>query len=297
MQKTPWTEADKVNWRNEQEIKRSYLDEVVTKIDALRDRFEVTQYGALSYDVEKYPLFIIKTKNFDSSKKTILVTGGVHGYEISGVHGALSFLDIEALNYTEQFNFIVTPCISPWGYETINRWNPLALDPNRSFVQDGPAEECNQVMQAIADIGVDIFAHFDLHETTDTDNTVFRPALEKRDGIAQDVWDIPDGFYLVGDSENPTPEFQQAIIESVRSVTYIAPADENSKIIGEPIEQEGVINYPLKKLNLCASFSKARFCTTTEVYPDSPKVNDEDCVKAQVAAIIGGLEYLVRLVK
>ena len=123
----------------------------------------------------------------------------------------------------------------------------------------------------------------------------YRPitdALEKRDGVKQEVWDIPDGFYLVGDSDNPRDEFQKAMIDSVKKVTHIAPCDKNGKIIGEEISQEGVINYPVKKLNLCAGFSNSEYCTTTEVYPDSPKANDEICAKAQVAAISGGLDYL-----
>jgi len=292
---TPWGEKEKSNWLTEQVVQRSYLDTVVSKIDALRNKFDVSQYGSLSYAPEKYPLFTLRSLNFDSSKKTILVTGGVHGYETSGVHGALMFLEQEAQNFIDQFNIIVAPCISPWGYETINRWNPNTIDPNRSFVEDGPSEECNLLMQEIASLKINIFAHIDLHETTDTDNSVFRPALEKRDGVTQEVWDIPDGFYLVGDSEKPEAEFQKAMIDSVREVTHIAPADESGKIIGEDITQEGVINYPIKKLNLCAGFSKATYCSTTEVYPDSPKVNDEDCAKAQVAAIKGGLDYLIKL--
>lgn len=289
---TPWGETEKTNWLNEQTVKRSYLDEVVSKINVLEGKFNITQYGALSYAPEKYPLFILKSLGFDTSKKNILVTGGVHGYETSGVHGALSFLENKASNYTTDFNIIAAPCISPWGYETINRWNNKAVDPNRSFFDNSPSEECRFAMKAVTDMNIDIFAHIDLHETTDTDNSVFRPALEQRDGIKQEVWDIPDGFYLVGDSENPRDEFQKAIIDSVRKVTHIAPPDENGKIIGKEITQEGVINYPVKKLNLCSGFSNAAYCTTTEVYPDSPKVNDEDCINAQVAAVCGGLDYL-----
>jgi hypothetical protein len=290
---TPWGEKEKSNWLKEQVVKRSYIDDVVSKIDLLRGEFEVTSYGELSYAPEKYPLFMIKNLNFDPSKKNILITGGVHGYETSGVHGALLFLEKEASNYTDKFNIIVAPCISPWGYETINRWNPYTIDPNRSFIKDGPSEECNLFMQEIAALKIDIFAHIDLHETTDTDNTVFRPAKEKRDGIAQDLWDIPDGFYLVGNTENPTAQFQKAMIDAVRGVTHIAPADKNGKIIGVDITQEGVINYPIKSLNLCAGFSNAIYCSTTEVYPDSPKANDEICAKAQVTSICGGLEYLL----
>lgn len=292
---TPWGEKDKQNWLAEQTVKRSYIEEVVSKIDSLKNQFDVSQYGALSYNPESYPLFILKNLNFDPSKKNILITGGVHGYETSGVHGALQFLSDKASNYTDHFNVIAAPCVSPWAYETINRWNPKAVDPNRSFFTGGPAEECHLLMKALSSIDLNIFAHFDLHETTDTDNSVFRPALEKRDGVPQEVWDIPDGFYLVGDSENPKREFQKAIIDSVRKVTHIAPADQNGQIIGNKITQEGVINYPVKKLNLCAGFTKATYCTTTEVYPDSHKVSDEDCVGAQIAAVCGGLGYLLGL--
>lgn len=288
----PWGPTEKNQWFQEQTIKRSYLKEVVSKIENLRSQFQIEQYGALSLNPALYPLFLIKSKNIDPSKKTVLITGGVHGYETSGVHGALGFFEKAASRYTNQFNFVCAPCISPWAYETINRWNPKAIDPNRNFKADSPAEECALFLAAMTKLNVNPFVHIDLHETTDTDNTVFRPALEARDGIPQELWEIPDGFYLVGDTDNPQPGFQKAIIDAVKPVTHIAPHDENGKIIGVPIEQDGVINYETKKLSLCAGFSEAQYTTTTEVYPDSPKVTDAICIEAQIAAIEGGLNYL-----
>lgn len=287
---TPWTQADKDNWFKEQKIKRSYKEEVVTKIEKLKTQMDVVHYGNLSYNTDRYPLYFIKTRNFDKNKKTVLITGGVHGYETSGVHGALSFMENKAQNYS-RFNIVCFPCISPWGYETINRWNPLALDPNRSFRENSPAEECRNFLTAVSTLG-EIFVHLDLHETTDTDNTIFRPALAARDGKEEDFSEIPDGFYLVGDTRRPHPEFQKAIIDSVRKVTHIAPPDSEGNIIGVPLEQEGVINYDKRKLFLCGGFSEAEYITTTEVYPDSPKSSDAICVDAQVAAIVGGLDFL-----
>lgn len=287
----PWGPIEKENWFKQQTIKRSYKDEVISKIDKLKSSFDVIQYGSLSYDTDKYPLFMIKSKNFDALKKTILITGGVHGYETSGVHGALSFMETEAKNFP-QFNIVCFPCISPWGYETINRWNPLAIDPNRSFRLGTPSEECRHFLNAVDSLKVKIYAHFDLHETTDTDNTIFRPALAARDGKPEDNDEIPDGFYLVDDSGRAKKDFQKAIIDAVRKVTHIAPPDKDGKIIGVAIEQEGVINYDMKKLSLCGGFSDAEYTTTTEVYPDSPKATDAICIEAQVAAITGGLNYL-----
>jgi hypothetical protein len=249
------------------------------------------QYGALSQDPARYPLFLLRSRHFDRAKETLLVTGGVHGYETSGVHGALAFLEKAAPGYESAFNLVCAPCVSPWAYETINRWNASAIDPNRSFREESPAEECRHILNAMR--GLELLANFDLHETTDTDKTVFRQALEARDGLEPQEIGIPDGFYVVGDAEKPQAAFQAAIIAAVRKVTHIAPADANGCLIGDPVEQEGVINYPLKKLSLCTGFSGAPYVSTTEVYPDSPRVTPQACLEAQVAAVKGGIEYLL----
>ena len=287
-----WGEAERKAWREQRDVKRSYQEEVVTKIDALRERFDVEQYGALSYDEVRFPLFCIKTRNWDAAKPVVLVTGGVHGYETSGVHGALKFVDTQAERYAEHFNIVVAPCVSPWGYEVINRWNPNAIDPNRSFYANSPAEESANLIKLVATLG-DFLMHIDLHETTDSDETEFRPALAARDGLEYIEGMIPDGFYTVGDTENPQPEFQKAVIESVAKVTHIAPADDKGEIIGSPVVQFGVINYPMVKLGLCGGVTNCTYGTTTEVYPDSPKVTDEECNDAQVAAVVGGLDYVL----
>jgi hypothetical protein len=295
-----WGQAEKIQWLSKQTIKRSYQEEVIEKLVTLKDEFDVEQYGTLSYDLERYPLYVVKTRHWDDKKPTVLVTGGVHGYETSGVQGAIRFLVSKADGYQQKFNIIVAPCISPWGYETINRWNPKAIDPNRSFYAGSPSEECAALMTYIAELNgavkkQDICAHIDLHETTDSDNSEFRPALSARDAVSHDNWSIPDGFYLVGDSEKPVADFQKSVIDSVEKVTHIAPADEGGKLIGVDLEQWGVINYDTKALGLCIAFSEPEYGTITEVYPDSPKVDDENCILAQVAAVTGGLDHIIKL--
>ncbi|MGR5117125.1 M14 family metallopeptidase [Vibrio astriarenae] len=289
----PWGDEEKKAWLDSRAVQRLYQEEVVPKIQALADQFYINQYGALSYDADRFPLFCLKSKNWDEDKPIVVVTGGVHGYETSGVHGALLFAKQHAEAYEDKFNFIIAPCVSPWGYEVINRWNPNAIDPNRSFYQDSPAEESAALRALVKDL--DVLAHFDLHETTDSDETEFRPALAARDGKAYIEGMIPDGFYTVGDTLNPQPEFQKAIIDSVRKVTHIAPADDNGQIIGADVVQDGVILYPMVELALCGGVTNCQYGTTTEVYPDSAKVTDDECNRAQVAAIVGGLDYLVTL--
>lgn len=287
----PWTDAEKAAWYEGREIQRSYEHEVLDKLADLRETFEVVKYGSLPTDPERYPLFAVKMLAEDENLPWVLITGGVHGYETSGVQGALAFLRTLAEEYRGKVNLIVAPCVSPWGYEVINRWNPKTVDPNRSFKKETDSEEAEALMKFIAGFDVKWLMHMDLHETTDSDEEEFRPALSARDGEAYEPGLIPDGFYTVGDTDNPQPEFQRAIISSVEKVTHIAPPDENNQIIGSDVTQNGVINYPCAPLGLCAGMTGARFTTTTEVYPDSPKATPEICNQAQVAAVRGGLEY------
>ncbi|WP_160153759.1 M14 family metallocarboxypeptidase [Microbulbifer sp. ALW1] len=288
---TPWGDAERAEWLSRQTCHRSYTAEVVSKIERLHDRFDLEEYGRLDYGSESFPLLAIRSRDWNDDLPVVLVTGGVHGYETSGVHGALQFVDRHASDYAGRVNLLVAPCVSPWGYERINRWNPNAIDPNRSFYENSPAEESAALLELVAPIRDRAVMHIDLHETTDTDESEFRPALAARDGKLFTPGGIPDGFYLVDDSENPQPEFQQAVIAAVEKVTHIAPADDNNEIIGSPVVARGVIEYPLKQLGLCASITNAPFKTTTEVYPDSPRATPEQCNTAQAVAVCAAIDF------
>ena len=136
--------------------------------------------------------------------------------------------------------------------------------------------------------------HIDLHETTDTDHTEFRPALAARDGASLSSGPIPDGFYTVGPTARPALDFQAAVIASVARATHIADADERGCIIGVPISRPGVILYDARPLGLCMGLTDAPLATTTEVYPDSPRTTPEACIVAQVAAVEGALAFASR---
>ena len=332
-----WGAAERAEWLATRKIVRSYHQEVLERMGELEERYVVTRYGALSHDKERYPLYSVRTRNWSPSKPSVLVTGGVHGYETSGVQGALLFLlGGEAEAYSETFNIMVAPCISPWGYETIQRWNAQAVDPNRSFNPHGEVvegrsfnpeaatEESSALIAHLNELGVDQWmCHIDLHETTDTDESEFCPAKAARNGEPYTPQTIPDGFYLVSDITEPQAEWHKAMIEAVRQVrlarhavchrrpasgthltavspraavqvTHIAPPDEEGLIIGEPVLQDGVIGIPSPRtIGLCAGVTNARYATTTEVYPDSPQADDEQCNRAQVACITAGLDHIM----
>jgi hypothetical protein len=280
----PWGPNERAQWLARQVRRRSYADDVLARIDALRPRFDVEEYGRLDYADESFSLHAIRSRAWREDGPNVLVTGGVHGYETSGVQGALQFVEHHADDYSGRVNLLVVPCVSPWAYERIHRWNADAIDPNRSFRADSPAGEAAALMRLVAPLRERFDVHIDLHETTDSDESEFRPALAARDGKPFEPGTVPDGFYLVGDAEDPQAEFQQAVIAAVAKVTHIAPADANGEIIGTPIVAPGVINYPVKALGLCTCITSARYRTITEVYPDSALATPEQCNAAQVAA-------------
>jgi len=288
----PWGGPERAAWRSLQRARRSYRTDVLDALHRLRDRFDVEEYGRLDYGSDGvFPLLAVRSRGWTAARPTVLVTGGVHGYETSGVQGALQFLGRSTIDEAAQVNLLVVPCVSPWAYERIHRWNPDAIDPNRSFHAGSPAAESAALWALLDPVRDAVTTHIDLHETTDSDESEFRPALAARNGEAFVPDGIPDGFYLCADAANPQPAFQQAIIEAVAKVTHIAPPDDKGEIIGSPVVAHGVIEYDYRRLGLCAGITNARYTTTTEVYPDSPRATPAQCNEAQVAAVDAAIGF------
>mgnify|MGYP001551782130 CR=1 FL=1 len=180
---TPWGAPERAQWRASQKKLRSYSDEVLSKVKPLERDFDLIVYGSLDYAPDgTYPLVMLKSRPWDDALPLVMVTGGVHGYETSGVHGALLFAARDAQAFAGKVNLLIAPCVSPWGYERIHRWNPDALDPNRNFRADSPAQESAALWRLLSLLRDTTRMHIDLHETTDPDESEFRPALAARDG-------------------------------------------------------------------------------------------------------------------
>ena len=302
-QKQPWGPEKKLKWFVDQRVKRSYRDDVLTRLEKLRESggssFVFEKYGSLTIDPEKFPLHAVRVGNRPGAPN-ILVTGGVHGYETSGVKGALLFLEEHAVRYATHFNFVVAPCVSPWSYETVNRLDPVMENPNRQFKDDSQAEESLFLVNYLKRLNEIFSGHLDLHETTDSDRT-FLPEEYDKNGLvldAKDV-DIPDGFYLIGPEGKVRPELEKAILDSVRKVTHIAKSDARGMILDTPLTSEGVIHTSVA--GLCAEFTDAASkwgAYTTEMYPDSerfksmtPAQVESLCADTQIACLRGALDF------
>ena len=208
----PWGATELAAWRARQVRQRSHADDVLAPARHLAQAWELLQYGEVVYGDERYPLVALRSRGWRPSLPGVLVTGGVHGYETSGVLGALRFAEQHAAAWDGQANLLIVPCVSPWAFGRIHRWNFDAVDPNRHFRTGTTVQECAALLRLVAPLRGQWTAHIDLHETTDTDESEYRPALAARDGLPFVPGHIPDGFYLVDDTDNPQPDFQAAII-------------------------------------------------------------------------------------
>src|SRR5574343_189111 len=87
----PWQATHRAHWRARQTRQRSYDRDVCEALEPLRAQWHVQTYGTVVYDTQRYPLYALRSPDWDAARPTVLVTGGVHGYETSGVLGALAF--------------------------------------------------------------------------------------------------------------------------------------------------------------------------------------------------------------
>ncbi|MEZ0226084.1 MAG: peptidase [Alphaproteobacteria bacterium] len=285
----PWGPEEKKAWLERQTIQRSYQHDVVDRLKALpEDQFKLEQYGALSHDPARYPLLRVMTQPWVEENPTIIITGGVHGYEDSGITGALRFLEEVAPQYAGKVNFVVYPCVSPFAYEINHRWTAKALDTNRHFIPAGEAEESIALMASVKSLKMHFNAAVDLHETNyrDIDLTAERRA---RDGQQLEPGDdyIPEGYYAVVPSQADVP-FAKQVIEDVRKVTPICT---DKEILGYPSDGGVIVIDNLK--TLCQDFMRqfADVGITTEIYPD--KCSRDEAEKAQIATIKTAVKWVL----
>jgi hypothetical protein len=295
-----WGPEEIAAWRKRHPVVRSYQKDVVARLKKLSTKkLNVQQYGALSHDPERYPLYRVLSKNWNNNNPTILITGGVHGYEDSGITGALRFLEEVAPKYAGKVNFVVYPCVSPFAYEINHRWNWNAQDPNRHFRNDLPtleaAEESALLMRSLTAAKQELLGTkpfdfaIDLHETNYRDIELGKERHARDGSIPPSEPEvIPNGFYLCVTGQEHVATGQQ-FVEAARKETPICT---DEQIIGYA-NQKGVIVVD-DVTGVCQGFTAtlSRMSMTTEIYPDKSPVREAQ--NAQLAVLKKAIALVLR---
>ena len=189
--------------------KRDYA-QVLNRLNlALGDVSKIHTLGYIQNPNNHYPFkkIFIGQKN----SKRVLISAGIHGDEPAGIETICAFLESGMYkSYLNKWDFIILPCINPYGFEHDIRENQDNKDLNRLFKLNAPPLEVRLAQSVIESSYFNLT--LELHEDSDS-----------------------HGYYLFQKSNKPFGiELGYKIIESVKKVI---PINLNKKIDDIPAEK------------------------------------------------------------
>lgn len=250
--------------------------------------------GYVTYHDVSYPIVMSLIGPYDPSKPSVLIQGGTHGYEPSGVFANLQFSK-EAAQYIERYNIFAIACTNPWAFVKDQRWGAHGVDGNRGWhvgSQNQEAEALILFMQREYPEAMQrgFHIHISNHEWPVERDNEFDALKAQRNGQEFTPSDLTSEtrseFFLIEDGQRNNRTVAKAVINSVENVMPILKPDGKGCIYDTPIQQKGVIHTNLQNIDVL--FTNASIALTTEI-----KVGTEDTdvlVNAQVAAIHAALD-------
>src|SRR6185503_2993050 len=98
------------------------------RVNAIRP-YDVETLGA----VGGQDIVLLKPRDADASKPSILAAGGFHGEEPAGPWGIVEFLETAAEATLKSVNYSFLPLVNPTGFIKAQRLNIYGENPNRGF--------------------------------------------------------------------------------------------------------------------------------------------------------------------
>ena len=167
-----------------------------------------------------YPLIKIVLGKGNSLRA--LLSAGIHGDEPGGIESIINFLkNSNYLDYINEWEITLLPCINPYGYEFGTRTNHQGKDLNRLFKLKNPPEE---VVFAQSILETDFKLIIDLHEDNES-----------------------HGYYLYQTGLSKT--FEKIGLEILNSLEGIMPINLETEIAGSQADQ-GIIGKELEILSM-----------------------------------------------
>ena len=122
---------------------RDYPEIVRRLTSAAKPCWRLTEAGK----VWGYPWFVVE-RIVSRSAPTVLLSGGMHGEEPGGVEGVLRWL--EGGKWARwRVNWLLFPCINPYGWERNQRTNAQRRDINRQFRTRTNTPESNLIKRIV----------------------------------------------------------------------------------------------------------------------------------------------------
>jgi len=142
-----------------------------------------------------------------------LITAGIHGDEPGGIESIFYYLrNKEYLDYINEWEITLLPCINPYGYEFGTRTNHQGKDLNRLFMVKNPPLEVI-FAQSILNTGFNLI--IDLHEDNESQGYyLYQNGLDKKyEKIGLQIINSLDGIMPINlESEIAGSEAYQGVI-------------------------------------------------------------------------------------
>ncbi len=188
---------------------RSYADftERLIRLAEKVKGIEIHLLGKIRGVKTDYPFWMLTTPE-GAARKTVCLSGGIHGDEPAGVETMLGILSMLKKNpdLMDRVHFTLFPCNNPFGYEHHTRENRSKQDLNRQYSKSRPPSEVRLIRKALDGRAFDLSIEF--HEDIDS-----------------------PGFYLYEISEG---EREAVAHQIVRKVARKFPINLQTEIEGAP---------------------------------------------------------------
>jgi len=138
---------------------RDYREIVRRLTNAATDGWRLKRVSTIS----GYPWFVVE-REVGRAAPTVLLSGGMHGEEPAGVEGVLCWLE-GGDGARSHVNWLVLPCINPYGWERNQRWNAQRRDINRQFRKRTDTPEAELIKRIVK--GRRFLFSMEFHEDVD----------------------------------------------------------------------------------------------------------------------------------
>jgi len=120
---------------------------------------DLSVYG----EAEGYPLMVVRSERYDPKVPSVYLSAGIHGDEPAAVEGLIRWAET-SLGKLASWNWMIFPCLNPWGLERNIRLDAENRDLNRFY-------DSKKVPQIVAQLSLMKGRRFDvavtLHEDYD----------------------------------------------------------------------------------------------------------------------------------
>ncbi len=191
------------------------LRAAVARVNAIRP-YEIEMLGA----VGGHDIVLLKPRDSDASKPSILAAGGFHGEEPAGPWGIVEFLETADEQTLKSVNYSFLPLVNPTGFIKAQRFNIYGENPNRGFLAIPP----------------DIHDEFDNIRPSREGEVLIKHLPElltlAKDGFVSqhEDWRMNDGFVFVNENAPMPSPFAQTFLDTMAH--HFKPLDSDGSNTG-----------------------------------------------------------------